>query len=122
MDDLLAEVKDVMYERGSKYGPGNIAEFGDYGVMVRLSDKLARLRFSRDKDFADERARDAWLDIIGYGIIGLAWADGRWPGSPVDARKTLELNLVLQMQLTPSWISRPKTSWTRRRKIPYLPG
>jgi hypothetical protein len=81
MDELLAEVKAVMLERGAKYGPGNIAEFGELGVLVRLSDKLHRLRHSRDKDFADEASRDAWLDIIGYGLIGLAWADKKWPGS-----------------------------------------
>lgn len=79
--EALEEVSAIMHERGSKYGPGNIAEFGELGVLVRLSDKLARLRYASGKDFADEAARDAWMDIIGYGLIGLAWADGNWPGS-----------------------------------------
>lgn len=80
LEAALDEVADVMRERGAKYGPGNIAEFGDLGVLVRLSDKLARLRNTRE-DFADESNRDAWMDVIGYGLIGLAWADGNWPGS-----------------------------------------
>lgn len=71
----------MMMERGSKYGPGNIAQFGDFGVLVRLSDKLSRIQGARDKDFADEAVRDTWMDVIGYGIIGLAWVDGNWPGS-----------------------------------------
>lgn len=81
LTEALEEVKAIMHERGAKYGPGNIAEFGELGVLVRLSDKLARLRHSSGTDFADESSRDAWLDIIGYGLIGLAWADGNWPGS-----------------------------------------
>lgn len=81
IDDSLAEVRKVMMERGAKYGPGNIAQFGDFGVLVRLSDKLARIQSARDKDFADEAVRDTWLDVIGYGLIGLAWVDGNWPGS-----------------------------------------
>ena len=92
----LEEVEALMRERGSKYGPGNIAEWGDLGVLVRLSDKLARLRHSRERDFADETARDAWLDVIGYGLIGLAWADGNWPGSergPVDPTDPCDLRV-----------------------------
>lgn len=81
LTEALEEVHSIMAERGAKYGPGNIAEFGELGVLVRLSDKLARLRHSSGKDFADEATRDAWLDIIGYGLIGLAWTDKNWPGS-----------------------------------------
>ena len=82
--DALREVEAIMRERHEKYGPGNIAQFGDFGVMVRLSDKLARLQHSSGKDYADEATRDAWLDVIGYGLIGLSWVDGNWPGSEKD--------------------------------------
>ena len=78
---VLEEVAEVMYERGSKYGPGNIAQFGELGVLVRLSDKLARLQHSAGRDFADESHADAWIDVIGYGLIGLLWSRGQWPGS-----------------------------------------
>ena len=79
--DSVREIEEIMRERHSKYGPGNIAQFGDFGVMVRLSDKLARLQHSSGNEFADEATRDTWLDVIGYGLIGLAWVDGNWPGS-----------------------------------------
>lgn len=81
INDALREIEAIMRERHDKYGPGNIAQFGDFGVMVRLSDKLSRLQHSSGKDYADEATRDAWLDVIGYGLIGLAWVDGNWPGS-----------------------------------------
>ena len=79
--DALREIEAIIRERHEKYGPGNIAQFGDFGVMVRLSDKLSRLQHSSGKDYADEATGDAWLDVIGYGLIGLAWVDGNWPGS-----------------------------------------
>lgn len=80
LEELLEEVKEVMYSRGRKYGPGNIAEFGELGVLVRLSDKLSRLRYTTEQ-FGDETSRDSWLDMVGYGLIGLLWCDGKWPGS-----------------------------------------
>lgn len=81
LQKLLEEVEAVMYERGEKYGPGNIAQFGELGILVRLSDKLSRLQGMQGKDFADESIRDTWMDVIGYGLIGLSWVDGKWPGS-----------------------------------------
>lgn len=81
LDENLKEIADLLRERHSKYGAGNISQFGDFGVLVRLSDKLSRIQNSRGLDYADEAERDAWLDVIGYGLIGLAWVDGNWPGS-----------------------------------------
>lgn len=83
LDDVLEEVSKVMHQRGRKYGPGNISEFGETGVLVRLSDKLARLRYTTEH-FSDETPDDSWMDVIGYGLIGLAWSRGLWPGSEKD--------------------------------------
>ena len=83
LNDYLDEVREVMVERGKKYGPGNIQEFGELGVLVRLSDKFARLRHTT-QNFGDETTTDSWLDVIGYGLIGLAWSRGDWPGSQVQ--------------------------------------
>lgn len=85
--ELMAEVEELMRERGAKYGPGNIAQFGDYGVLVRLSDKLSRMQHSLEHDHADESVEDTWKDVVGYGLIGLAWSRGLWPGSFKDPKK-----------------------------------
>lgn len=84
LDELVAECVAVMRERGRKYGPGNIAEWGELGVLVRLSDKMARLREMQKNvasDFLDESVEDTYIDIINYGLIALAWRRGLWPGS-----------------------------------------
>lgn len=78
---LLHEVELLMLDRHTKYGPGNIARHGIPGITVRLDDKLARIN-TGDMDHADEKYRDAWLDVVGYGLIALMWLDGNWPGSP----------------------------------------
>jgi len=80
LPEYLNEVLELVAERGRKYGPGNIQEFGELGVLVRLSDKLARLRHTTE-NFEDETSADSWMDVIGYGLIGLAWSRGDWPGS-----------------------------------------
>jgi hypothetical protein len=84
---LLVEVQALMFERGRKYGPGNIAEFGEFGVLVRMSDKFARLR-NGFQHFDDESLRDTVLDVVGYGLIWLMLLDGNWPAS--QTRKLAE--------------------------------
>lgn len=88
LGDLLAELEDLMHERGQKYGPGNIAEFGDFGAVVRMSDKFARLRNlyveGQGGDVRDESVEDTLMDIANYAIITLAWRRGLWPGSEAN--------------------------------------
>lgn len=64
------------------YGPGNIAAFGEYGVMVRLHDKLARLmNLSRaGREPKDETKDDTWGDMATYSLIALMCRWRWWPG------------------------------------------
>ena len=53
----------------------NFRRYGTLGVLVRLSDKLARLdSFEENKKFAvaDEKLQDTIVDIINYAVIYLA--------------------------------------------------
>jgi len=73
----LALFRDKQYD----YGPENISNFGDIGVLVRLNDKIERLKnlmFS-DKEAHNESIVDTWIDIGNYGLIGLMCANGTWP-------------------------------------------
>lgn len=54
----------------------NFDYFGGLGILVRLSDKLARLRsFEENGTFqvADEKLLDTILDIINYAVIYYAY-------------------------------------------------
>lgn len=78
---VLSDVAEVMAGRHRKYGPGNIAEFGEAGLLVRLGDKYARLKNGMERDFADESVDDTVLDVVGYGLVWLMWRRGLWPGA-----------------------------------------
>lgn len=89
---VAAEAVAIMYDRHYKYGPGNISAFGEFGLVVRLSDKVQRLLFmverggARDtlatnappEDFADEAVEDTYTDFSGYGFVGKMWRRGWW--------------------------------------------
>jgi hypothetical protein len=50
----------------------NFRMFGTFGILVRLSDKIARLRsFEESGQFVveDERLEDTLLDIINYAVL-----------------------------------------------------
>lgn len=63
------------------YGSGNIAVFGERGVIVRASDKVQRLKhmvFERAAAPENEAIADSWDDLANYGVIGRLCHDGRW--------------------------------------------
>lgn len=77
---LQADIKSLMLGRHEKYGPGNIAEFGETGILVRMADKFARLK-EGNKNYDDETVDNTLDDIIGYALIWKLWRRGEWPGS-----------------------------------------
>ena len=54
------------------YSSSNISEFGSYGVMVRLWDKISRLKnlLRNVEKPNNESISDTWMDISNYGLIG----------------------------------------------------
>lgn len=85
--DALDTVVRTIAGKQRDYGHDNIARFGETGLVVRLSDKAARLinliRRGGDQDRTDdlpltfaEPITDTWLDIAGYCVIALMWLDG----------------------------------------------
>lgn len=82
LDQILGEIRALMVDRHAKYGNGNISEFGETGLLVRMGDKYARLKNGHETDFSDESVDDTLFDSIGYPVIWLLWRRGLWPGSP----------------------------------------
>lgn len=71
----LDVVHTTLVDRHHKYGPNNIREFEQIGLLVRMSDKLARLDHNRE-DFADDTYLDAYIDLIGDGAIAVMLKHG----------------------------------------------
>ncbi len=76
---VAAQVFDLKQQR---YGPQNIAEFGEVGVMIRVRDKIARLinMWRSGIEPQDETKDDTWGDIATYSLIALLCRWGKWPG------------------------------------------
>lgn len=70
----------VMEAKQTDYGSGNISAFGEFGVLVRCSDKVNRLKTLLEAKRApkNEALEDSWKDLANYGIIGLMCHRGLW--------------------------------------------
>jgi len=94
MASLMLEYFELFKRKQHDYGPGNIAQFGEFGCLVRASDKVQRLKNLLDKGEGNavpgEVLRDSWLDLIGYGLIGLLCHQGSWPGVAATSGPGLE--------------------------------
>jgi hypothetical protein len=68
---LIPWMVDKLAEKQANYGTGNILAFGEQGLVVRVSDKIARITNMRAKgrNSSDESLFDSLFDLIGYAVI-----------------------------------------------------
>lgn len=74
LDNLVGLLADKQHD----YGYQNILAYGEQGVRVRISDKLARIAHLRGKGVSasNESLKDSFIDICGYAVIGQMLDDG----------------------------------------------
>ena len=100
MDPILAEMRELMLDRQYKYGPDNIRSMGIHGLIVRINDKLSRIKEDHKdclflgtctlRDLPDEEREDAWKDLACYaGLISLMVMRGNW-GLPLEKCKAIK--------------------------------
>lgn len=78
---LLALSNVALLDRKQRdYGPKNIASTGEFGVLVRLTDKLARMErlLTKSLDPKNESLLDTYTDISNYGLIAALVRSGKW--------------------------------------------
>lgn len=73
VDEMLTDVAGMLRVKHHDYGEDNLRTFGELGILVRASDKVARLKNLLDKEtqVADESRADTWRDLAGYAIQAL---------------------------------------------------
>ena len=83
---MLDEYMELWARKHNDYGPENHGIWGSQGVIIRLCDKLMRLQghHFEGREMKTDSVEDAWLDIIGYGLIGLVVERGKWPRTTLD--------------------------------------
>lgn len=81
VEAVAAELVDLLCRKQADYGPGNISAFGEKGVVVRMNDKMERLKrlVWGEKEPANESVEDSYKDLANYSVIALLLRRGRWP-------------------------------------------
>lgn len=85
-DKIYLKTKEILLRKNKDYGDNNLLRHGEFGLLVRMSDKLARLenliqREDRAPDVKDETLEDTLLDLIGYSVNYLRLLDeGKFNG------------------------------------------
>lgn len=69
--EVANEIVELITRKQHDYGHENILAFGEYGLLIRTNDKIARLKNLIGKEGVTEPRSDAWVDIAGYAIIAL---------------------------------------------------
>ena len=84
---VMDELRETMIEKQRDYGPGNIADFGDFGVLVRANDKMSRLKnlYKTGDAPRNETVDDSWGDLANYAVIALMVRRGIW-GLPMEVK------------------------------------
>jgi hypothetical protein len=82
MAQLLVHLFDVFKQKQASYGKGNIADFGEMGVLIRANDKISRLKnllfHNKENPLSDESIEDTWIDLADYALIALLVRSGAW--------------------------------------------
>ena len=76
--DVALGIAQVVIEKQHDYGHDNILVFKEQGLVVRLWDKINRLKnlVWKNTEPKNESIVDTFTDIAGYAIIGLMLAEG----------------------------------------------
>ncbi len=79
--EAALEIAQVVINKQHDYGHDNILAFREKGLVVRLWDKVARLKnlmWKNDYEPKNESVIDTFIDIAGYGIIALMLSKGNF--------------------------------------------
>lgn len=80
LNKICRELEELLKKKNEMYGDENVVKIGREGVIVRLIEKVERLKhlIETKKNFTEETIEDTWEDIAGYAIIGLMLERGKW--------------------------------------------
>lgn len=69
LDDLM----QMFLKKHKDYGKGNILAIEEYGIALRIAEKLERIKnlLKKDEGPANESIEETWEDIAVYAIIAV---------------------------------------------------
>jgi hypothetical protein len=82
MAQNIIKMFEIFKKKQASYGCGNISEFGEKGVIIRMNDKMKRLIKlvwnGEPNPLADENIEDTYFDMADYALIALLVKAGKW--------------------------------------------
>jgi hypothetical protein len=84
---IALEIAEVVISKQHDYGHDNILAFREQGLVVRLWDKVARLKnllWINTNKPKNESIEDTFTDIAGYAIIGLMLANNSFTNKLIE--------------------------------------
>jgi hypothetical protein len=76
---ICCENIQLMDKKQQDYGSNNISAFGEFGVLVRLNDKIERLKnLNKMPSVKNEAIEDSYIDIANYAVISLMIRRNLW--------------------------------------------
>jgi hypothetical protein len=86
--EIMQELTELIISKQKDYGHENIMAFGEFGILVRANDKMARLKNLLKSGTVplNESVEDSWRDLANYGIIALMVRRG-WFKLPLKEKK-----------------------------------
>ena len=89
--EAALEIAQVVINKQHDYGHDNILAFREKGLVVRLWDKVARLKnlmWKNDYEPKNESVVDTFIDIAGYGIIAVMLSKGNFTAELQENKST----------------------------------
>lgn len=73
LQTITDDMTVLLADKRASYGSDNLRADGLFGIMVRIQDKISRLRHmyknGLENTAVNENAIDAWMDICGYSLL-----------------------------------------------------
>lgn len=115
-DDIVT----LLGKKRADYGQNNIKD--EAGILVRLDDKVSRLKsLYNNQDgigaVVTESLDDTWIDVAGYAIIALLFRKNEWRDRPCD-----EIEIAGDVNFAGPWSNPTETPKRSRVRSVYLSG
>lgn len=77
---LMVENAALLDRKNRDYSKENISAFGEFGILVRVNDKICRLKnlLANMSQPKNESVEDTWTDLANYAVIALMVRRGLW--------------------------------------------
>jgi len=73
IDKIFKNMKQLLIKKHHDYGNSNLEKYGEFGILVRISDKISRLeqKVINKKELMTDSHEDIYKDLIGYATQAL---------------------------------------------------